>query len=196
MSIERYVELIPASGVIRRMTGNFMLLLTTTAAVNLRADRQGWSEGFDGVSGGVLIRRIKAWDEIQIIGTPGTSVEFFVGNEVVERDETDVRLQIATLSGISSFAEYPASSFVDNAPKVIATGVAAVQLFAANGSRRRISVHADSANPGSCYIRTGVATNNIGELQPGVVYNFVNFDELFVRNDTGGPCTFYICEEL
>jgi len=195
MSIERYVELIPTSGVIRRMTGNYMLLLTATAAVNIRADRQGWTEGFNGVSGGVLIRRIRAWDEMQIIGIAGTSVEFFVGTEVVERDETDVRLQIATLSGISSFAEYPAASFVDTAPVVVPDATEAV-LFAANGSRRRITVHVDPNNLDTCTFRAVSGSNDIGYLQGGLTYTFTNFDGLFVRNDTGGDATFLITEEL
>lgn len=98
-------------------------------------------------------------------------------------------------AGVLPISETPASAVSDLAPVVLGTAAEAV-LFAALATRRRISVHVDSANLGSCYARpAGASVNNIAQLQPGVVYNFYGTYGLDVRNDTGGNATFYLFEE-
>jgi len=98
-------------------------------------------------------------------------------------------------SGSIATTDLPADSVSDIAPVVVVTATEAA-LFAANLARRRIAVHVDSANAGSCYARpAGASVNNIAELQPGVVYNFAGLYGLDVRNDTGANATFYIFEE-
>lgn len=194
MSVERFSRTIPASGVINLGPGNFMLLLSASASVDLRADGRGTSEGFNGVTGGLLIARVEPWSSMRIIGAAGTTCDYVVGAENIAEDDTDIRLQIATIAGTAAVAVQPLSSFTNRA-SVAALTAAQTALFAANTSRKRITVHVDSANAGSCYFRTAGGANNIGEAVPGVSYTFENTAALDVRNDTGSTCTFYLCEE-
>lgn len=192
--IERYTQTINASGRAELAGGNYFLLLTANATVNVRADARGVSEGFNGVIGGVLIRRVKPWDQLIIIGAAGTTLEYFHGHEFVEQDETDIRLGVSAVTGTVATAERPSDTVSNLAPVVIATAAAA-QIVAASITRRRMRVQADSTNPGSVFIRTAAGTSNIFELQPGVSQAFDTFDELFARNDTGANCTVYRFEE-
>lgn len=196
MSIERYSRTIPASGVIEHSNGNFVLLLTATAAVNLRADRQGWSEGFNGITGGVLIRRIKPWDGIQIIGVAGTTVEYIVGQEVVEKDETDIRLQIATIAGVAAFSEQPSATFVTTVANTDILTANSADV-AANLSRRRITVVADSANTGSLRVRDQAATTDGGiELQPGMFVELKTTAAFRILNNSGATQAYSLQEEV
>lgn len=194
MSIERKTFTIPASGAYESTRGNFCLLLSATGAINVRSERDGTSEGFDGVSGGVLIRRVQPWDNLRFLGTPGIAVEVLLGHEEVERDEVDIRLQIATIAGTASVAVAPATAVADTAPVVRPTATQAA-LFAVSLTRKRITVFVDSNNTASCFARTAGGANNIAELQPGMFYQFDGRYAVDVRNDTGANATFYIFEE-
>jgi hypothetical protein len=195
MGIERRTETIPASGVTSTPRGNYFLLLTANAAVNLRAEARGTSEGFNGVIGGVFIRRKLPWDFIEIIGVAGTTLEYFVGHEEVTTDETDIRLAVSVIAGAVTVNESPGMTISDIAPVVVATGGEGA-LFAANAARKRVRVYADGNNGGACYARpAGASVNNIAELQPGMFHEFKTIAGLDVRNDTGGNATFYIFEE-
>ena len=194
MGIERRVQTIDAGGRIDTPRNNFFLILSATGSVNLRAERGGTSEGFNGISGGILVRRIQSWDTMTIEGTPGVSVEYLVGSEHVERDETDIRLQIATIAGVAAIAEEPAATVADT-PQVDIADTTQDELVPANLLRKRVTIFVDPDNGGSCFIRTAGGANNIGVLVPGVTYEFKGRYALDVRNDTGGTATFYIFEE-
>ena len=194
MSVERTQQTISASGVIQLPRGNFFLLLQATASVNIRSQLGGSSEGFNGVSGGTLIKRVEPWDFIEIFGVAGTVVQWLDGLENVIEDLVDVRLAATTISGSVSINAQPSTTIEDNAA-VAAADAAQSALFAANAARRRLRVTADSNNLGSCYVRTVGGANNLLELQPGTYHEFHTIDGAEVRNDTGGVATFYIFEE-
>jgi hypothetical protein len=194
MSVERRSEVIPASGRVEVGRGNLFILYSATAAVNLRLEARGTSEGFDNITGGVRVQRIQPWDFAIIIGAAGTTVVYIVGHENINEDLADVFLQVATIAGTVAVATSPASTITDSAD-VNAADAAQSLLFAANLLRRRITVHVDSANLGSAYFRTIGGANNIGEAQPGVTYSFEGTYGLDIRNDTGGVANFYIFEE-
>jgi hypothetical protein len=195
MSIERFSRTIPASGAIEIPRGNFCLLLSATGSVDLRLENGGSAEGFSGISGGVLIRRIKPWDQLRILGAAGITVVYFVGYETTDRDEADIRLQIATIAGVASVSTYPFQTITDRASVTVATATQST-LFAANTLRRQVRVFVDENNAGSCYARAaGGGANNLVNLQPGSAYTFAGIYGLDVRNDSGANATFYICEE-
>lgn len=194
MSVERKSRTIPTSGVIELGRGNFMLLLTALGSVNLRADRGGASEGFDGITGGILIRRANPWDNMRIIGAAGVTVEYIIGSEVVEQDETDVRLQIATIAGVASFTEAPTASLANTAA-VALPNAAQTAVFPVNLLRKRISITIDSAALANVFARTTGGANNVMELSPGMTYEFKGTYGLDIRNDSGGATTAYIFEE-
>ncbi len=194
MSIERIARTIPPVGELRTGGNNFALFITSNAAVTLRAERTGMAEVFAGITGGLLLKRLAPWDDLRLIGAAGTSVEILVGTEIVDKDETDIRLQIATIAGVASVAVNPTVAVTDRAP-VAAANAAQSTLFAANGLRRKLRVFVDENNAGTCYARTVGGANNIGNLQPGSVYTFDGIYGLDVRNDTGAIANFYIFEE-
>lgn len=193
-SIERVSRTIPASGAIENGRGNVLLLIAATGTVNVRLENGGAAEGVSGVNGGVRIERVRPWDNARILGTPGVTVEYWIGSQEVERDLIDVFTQIATIAGVAAVAIQPGVAFTNRAP-VAAANAAQSVLFAANLLRKRIRVFVDENNGGTCYARTAGGANNICNLQPGSAYSFENTSALDVRNDTGGVCTFYLTEE-
>lgn len=193
-SIERYSRTIPASGVIENGRGNVLLVIAATGVINVRFENGGAAEGVTGVSGGVRVERVTPWDNARILGTPGVTVEYWIGSQNVERDLIDVFTQIATIAGVAAVAIQPGVAFTDLAPVVRATATQGA-LFAANLLRKRIRVFVDANNPDTCFARVVGGANNICNLQPGSAYTFENTAGLDVRNDTGGNCTFYLTEE-
>lgn len=194
MSINRYTPTIPASGVVESQGGNFMLLLAASGSVSLRLENGGHAEQFNGVTGGLLVRRIVPWDNARILGAPGVTLEFFYGNNFTDKDETDVRLQIATIAGVAATRIQPFSSVTNRTPVAAANGAQST-LFAANALRQTLRVFVDENNAGTCYARVVGGANNIANLQPGSVYTFPGLYGLDVRNDTGLVANFYIFEE-
>lgn len=194
MSIERRSEVIPASGELSTPRNNFFLLLSATGTVNMRAEGRGTSERFDGITGGILIRRVNSWDFMTITGAAGLTVVYLVGTELVERDETDVRLQIATIAGTASVADSPASALADTAavalPDATLTAVVPVNL-----TRRRVTITVDADALTPVYARTAGGANNLLEMQPGVAYEFRGTYAISIRNDSGGATTAYVFEE-
>ena len=85
--VTRFVEVIPASGRIDRPRGNFFLLLASTVTLNVLMERDGTSEQFNSVTGGIRVRRVKPWNAMTIFGAAGGTVEFFFGaDEVAFKD--------------------------------------------------------------------------------------------------------------
>ncbi len=183
MSVERYTGALPANGIVEFAGGNYALLLSASAAVNLRKDARGTSEGFNGVIGGILIKRVQPWENLRIIGTAGTTYEILIGSENVDQDETDIRLQIATIAGVASVSVQPASQFTSGAASILA---ASNQDFAADTTRKRITISVDSAATASVFVRDQAATTSQGtEVQPGTYVVIENTAALRIRNNSG-----------
>lgn len=172
MSINRYTPTIPASGVIETQTGNFFLLLSASGNVSLRLENGGHAEQFNGINGGLLVRRIKPWENARILGAAGIALEFLQGSDFVEKDETDVRLQIATIAGVAATRLQPFGAVTDLAP-VALTQSQNAELFPPNALRQRITVCVGPNNPDIATCRVhGPGVNTIRYLQPGVEYTF------------------------
>lgn len=196
MSINRYTPTIPASGVVETQTGNYLLLLSASGNVSVRLENGGHAEQFNGVSGGLLLRRIKPWDNARFLGAPGVALEFLLGNDYTDKNETDVRLQIATIAGVAVTRLQPFSSVTDLAPITLIQSQNA-ELFPANPFRQRITVCVDPNNPDIALCRThGPGVNTIRYLQPGVEYTFEGFYGAWVFTpSTAGTYNFALFEE-
>lgn len=199
MSIERYVEQIPAdqTGAIalplERGPGNFLLFQSSTVNVTVTLIYDGVREVFANVNGGVYVRRVKAWSNLRMDGPIGTPITYFVGTENVNRDETDIRQQVAVLAGVSSTADQPANALTELAPVVCNTG-ALTPVIAVNNGRRRFTLSIDAAG-GIVFARKVGGANNLLLMQPGMTYAFSGFYGVSVRNDSGTNTTVYIAEE-
>lgn len=195
MTIKRVATTMPASGSYELPNGNFFLFLTASAALNINISKDGSREDFSGLTGGLYVRRVIPWLKIYLTGAAGTTFEVWIGDEKVERDETDVRLAVTSIAGVANVFQVPNTAFA-NLPFVdIANGTQGA-LFAANPTRSAITVFSDSANGGRCLIRTaGELVNSIGEIQPSGFLSWRNRGALDARNDSGASARFYILEE-
>ena len=205
MSIDRIVEQIPAdvTGLIQlpleRGPGNYLLFVTSAANVTIQlldALGGGVRETFAAVNGGVYVRRVKPWGNMRIDGPIGTVCTYFYGNADTDRDETDIRQQVAVISGVTATADQPAVAITDKAP-VAVPNAAQTNIFGVNNSRRRISFSFASnavIPPATVFARKAGGVNNLFEIQPGVVYNDAIFAGIDIRNDSGGALSALIYE--
>ena len=204
MSIERYVELIPQTTdavpvvlPLERGPGNFLLFQLSSASVNVTLLGEGVREVFAGIVGGLYVKRVKPWKNLRIEGAVGTQVNYFIGNENVDRDETDIRLQTTLIAGITATADAPAATLNDT-PTVAVPNTALTPVVPANLSRRRVGISFVSnaaIGAGTVFFRKAGGVNNLLEVQAGVQYNFSGTYGVSVRNDSGGALTAMVAEE-
>ena len=196
MSVERRQDTIPATGRVEAMRGNVVLLLTSTVAINMRLQIDGKTENFDGVTGGIYIKRVKPFETLSFTGAAGGVITYFIGSEDVDTDETDIRLQVASLTGVSLTQESPAADVVDRAQTTCFTGT--TTLFAANLARRRISVITFDyvGGLGNVTFKRIGGANLLLPVQTGVLYQFDGTYGLAVVNSLAGSQTFFIFEEI
>ncbi len=193
MTIERKREIINASGVVDLPRGNFFLLLSATAAVETRLHRDGHSEVFAGIVGGLYVRRITPWLSLQMTAAAGTIVEYFVGTEVNTEDETDIRLAVSAIAGSVATRESPTDSVVGTRYII---GAASNPSIATNANRRRMRVTADATNPGSVYVADSAGVVPHDELQPGVSKQYDTLGVLWLFHlDAVADHTVYVLEE-
>ena len=195
--INRYVPVIPPSGVVETITGNFFLFIAASAAVSIRIENGGHAEQLNAVAGGILVRRVKPWENLRILGAPGTTLEYYQGSSFTDKDETDVRLQIATIAGVAAFTLVP-SATVAAIPPVVGVGPSAIGLlFPPNLLRKKLRIFTHPDNASFIFARTqGGGPQVIALLQPGSVYGFDGTYGLdYLTDSAAGTYTFYTCEE-
>jgi len=182
MALRRISRTIPPTGVVEVQTGNLFLLISTASAVNVLVYTGGSPEEFNGMLAGLKIQRVKPWDNLQLVGTAGASIEFWFGSENVEFDDVNIFTQIATLSGTSSVAIAASSVFTSQAKTTVAASTNVD--IAANLSRKRISITNWSDSFGSFSVRDQAAAVDAGnELQPGQTMQFDTTAALRLRSD-------------
>lgn len=194
-TLERRQEVIPANGRLELPRGNSFIFQSSTTAVNVRLQGDGVSEGVDGASGGVRIRRRKSWDNLFIIGAAGTTVVYFIGWDETTEDLTDVFLQTTVIAGIAAVAEAPSATVSALADNAIAA--ATTENIAPNLLRRRITIGVLSTALAAVRVKNagGPALSGI-EIQPGQYVEFRTTASLDVRNDDAVNATsYYIFEE-
>lgn len=197
MSVQRVVATLPASGQYSLATrSNFLLFVSATAAINLRLESGGSAERFDGITGGLLVRRLKPWNETRVLGAAGSVVEALIGDEIVDQDETDIRLQIATIAGIAAVSVQPSTTFVTNPLGQFAIAGGAFVDIPANPLRTRITIDNDPLSTGAIWIRDQIATTPGGvQLHAGMSAVCNTRAALRLLNLSGGPCNVSSNEE-
>ena len=197
MSIERRSEVIGALGVVEAARGNLLILFSSTAAVNVRLVRDGHTEGFDNITGGVRIARIKPFDSVRIVGAPGTTVVYIVGQENVNEDRVEVFLQVTTVAGTVAVAAAPTTTLTT--PVDVSVATATSSDIAANPLRRKITISALSTNAPATLnlrVRDQAATTEAGfELQPGMSVTLETIAALRIRNNDANAQSYTIVEE-
>lgn len=182
MSLDIRSQAIPASGSIRVGQGNFFFLIVASAAVNLNISVGGQSDNFTGAIAGIKIQRVKRWDYLDVVGAPGTVLQFMVGFENVREDDVNIQQALATIAGTVATAALPSASISTPADNTTANGVAVA--IPANLTRRRITVGVRGTSPVAGRISAAGLTATGIELQPGVFAEFDTTAQLFMRNDT------------
>lgn len=143
--INKRIETIPASGQIKLAQENFFFLVNASAAVNVRVENDGIAEALNTVST-CKVRRIAPWKFLRILGTAGTTLEFFIGSCINDKDETDIPLTISSITGAVSVVEAPANVVDDDADVTLSPGD--VLSVPQSLLRRRITIgnHPDSGS--------------------------------------------------
>lgn len=203
MTIERYVESIPQTTdaipkvlPLERPSGNFLVLISATAAISVTLINDGVREVFANITGGLYVKRIVPWKNLRIEGVIGTAITYLYGSMNVDKDDTDVRLQIATIAGTTGTADVPATTITD-AVNVAVPNAAQTAIFPGNGTRRRINFSfASNAAIGAntVFARKAGGVNNLYEIQAGVSYGDAIIGGMDIRNDSGGALTALIYE--
>lgn len=196
MSLNEQSAAIPASGTYRLPGANFFLLLTASANVNVTVTQGGQTEIFQATIAGLKLKRLKRWDYIDVAGVAGTTFSYLIGYTSVQADDTDIQQQLATIAGTVAVATLPSASITDTAP-INPTAAGQHVLFAANLTRRRITVYSDSANAGDAaiFFRKPAGANDIGFIVPGTFQEFDTTSGLDYRAPIGGD-KLYLLEEV
>lgn len=195
MKAERLTGTIPASGIFSLgQSANFLLVVAASAVISIRLERGGIAEQFNGFIGGLKIRRVLPWAEARMLGAAGTTFEVLIGDQITDKDDTDVVTQIATIAGVAAVSVQPAVTLVSTAKATLATGNSLD--VSANLSRKRISVHNESISLGSVWFRDQAATADAGvEIQPGTSREFSNTAAFRIRNNSGASANISFNEE-
>lgn len=193
--LNKFSSIIPASGeLIAGVDNNSLVFLSSDASVQLRIENGGTGEHFDDVNGGIYIRRIKSWNSVRFLGAPGTTVEYFIGTEFNDEDETDIRLAVTAIAGSVSVIDAPTVAISDTAPVTVPdsvqTAVVPVSL-----TRRKVTLTVDTNTAGVVYLRSAGGANNLAEIQPGIMYPFATRAGIDAYQETGGDAIIYIFEE-
>lgn len=193
--VTRFVEIIPASGRIDRPRGNFWLLLSSTVSLNVTMERDGSSEQFNGITGGIRVRRVVPWNALTMFGAPGGQIEFFFGADEVNEDDVNVFLQVATIAGVALFAESPSATIATPADNALPA--ATTENIAANLLRRRITIGVLSTETVGVRVQAVGAADASGiEVQPGTFVELKTTASIDIRNNDGAVATsYYILEE-
>lgn len=188
MSSRTRSETFPASGRIDLGPGNFFFILSSSANLTeVQFVRGGTYWGAENVGGGYLKVNVEEWRAAILRAPAGTTITFFYGSEEVREDNTDFRQVIASITG--TVIAIPTASTFTTSKAALATATSSD--IAADASRKRITIAAESDNTGSIWVRDQAATTDSGyELVPGAAVTIYNTAALRVRNNSGASQDF------
>lgn len=180
-TMERTSRTIPPTGILELSRGNVLLFLIASATVNIRAERSGHSEGINGTTGGIRLERLRPWENLQIIGAAGTTVEFFHGMQDVEKDLLDIFAQVTAIAGTVPVSVQPTSVMADDDFVTVATTDS--EVIAGNPLRKKITITAHPNNVGYLYARAAAGVVEGGQLlQAGMSYDFETTADIHIVN--------------
>jgi hypothetical protein len=201
VSARNYVQAFGAGDTIRFPAGRYFFIRTAPSTLNVTTEgNTGAPVSLVGIGAGSKFGPVaegQGWRYLVVTSPGAQTIELMISD--------DGNFEIAanvTVSGTVSTVDAPATTITNTAPVDAATG-AETPLIAANTSRRRVQISADSANADGGttathggLIRGTTGGNAIDELQPGVSKWFNVTGGLWVRNDSGSTNRFYVREEL
>lgn len=202
MTVQIVQQTFPASGLINLQPGKYFFCINAPiAGYGFQTWGASGSETYGSASSliapvGLKIGRVKGWQQAQLYGTSGQAITYVYGDEVVApQDLTDILSQIATISGSVVVVSTPSTTINDDAP-ISPTVAGQHALFAANASRRRITVYSDPNNAGDAqiYLRKSGGANDLGFIVPGIYTEFDTIAAMDYRCVNGGD-KLYLFEE-
>jgi hypothetical protein len=126
------------------------------------------------------------FDTLEITSAGGDVIQIALGD-----DDVDFANAV-TVGNTVTMKDLPAGALTDRTGVVTAAGSHA--LFAANLSRRRITVSADPASPETTYLKATGGSFSLAFVQPGQSVEFKGTYGLDYVGTAGGA-TLYLCEE-
>lgn len=202
MSSRKYVQAFNAGQTIRFPAGRYFFVDSAPSG-GLTIVTEGQTSApasFDNIGAGSKYGPVEqgmGWRYLVVTSVGAQTVAITISDDGVFEVAANV-----TVAGTVSVQDTPATTITNTAPVDAATG-AETLLIAANTSRRRVQIAADSTNADGGTTAThgglirGVSGGNaIDELQPGVSKWFEVTGALYVRNDSGTQNRFYVREEL
>jgi len=201
MSAQKFVQAFGAGQTVRFPAGRYFYINLATSDLDVVTEgNPGSPVRFNGIASGAKFGPVEpgqGWRFLAVTSAAAQNVEITISD--------DGNFEIAanvTVSGIVATAAEPATTITDTAAVDAADG-AETLLIAANLSRRRVQIAADSLNADGGttathggLIRAVTGGNAIDEIQPGVSKWFEYTGALYVRNDSGSQNRFYVREEL
>ncbi len=131
----------------------------------------------------------ESWTYLRIDSAVLQNISIFIGDEDLQFNNA------VTVTGLAAVAVQPSSTITDT-PATNPTVAGQHALFAANATRRRITVYSDPANAGDSVIffRKGGGANNIGFIVPGTYEEFDTVAAVDYQCTNGGD-KLYLFEE-
>jgi hypothetical protein len=201
VSARKYVQAFNAGQQIRFPAGRYFYVGVAPSPINIATEgNPGSPVTFDAIGAGSKFGPVaegQGWRYLSVTSPGAQTIEITISDD----GDFEVAANV-TVAGTVATSEAPATTITNTAP-VDAISGAETLLIAANTSRRRVQVAADSANADGGtnathggLIRGTTGGNAIDELQPGVSKWFDVTSALYVRNDSGTTNRFYVREEL
>lgn len=127
------------------------------------------------------------WTYLRLSTSVDQSVKIFIG------DDDMTFSNAVTVTGVAVVSINPSSTVADTAAINTLTGQHA--LFAANATRKRITVYADPTNTATVFLRVSGGANDIGFIQAGTYEEFDTLVAYDYRDPSAGGQKLYITEE-
>jgi hypothetical protein len=202
VSIDSYSVLIPATGVWKfPQMANFLFLLTASAPIQIQLQGGSANETFQGLTGGLRLKRVKLWQNTNITGAAGTTATVYLGSESARNDDTDYIQTIATIAGgqVNVVQQASPNAPTNHADVAVLTTVVDTTI-AANAARRSLAIGSLSSNaPATKNLRVqggaGTAAANGIELQPGTFVTLLTQGAVAVYNPDANTQTYWWQEQ-
>lgn len=192
MSSTLRTEVFPATGQIVFGSANFLMLVSTGAAMDVKLFRDGTSMDYVGLQAGFVKGLVRSFDRGTLTGTAGSSVSYFIGQEEINEDFTDYRRTVGVFQ-----AQQSASLQAPSADVSVGAGAGGTLIVAANAARRKVTIKL--LNTADTNIRVGptatiTATRGL-QLEGGQSYTYEGTDALYGIREGGTTAPVCILEE-
>lgn len=127
------------------------------------------------------------WTFLRLTSSVNQSVTLFVG------DDDMTFSNAVTVTGVAVVSINPSSTVADTAS--ISTTTGQHSLFAANATRKRVTVYADPTNTATVFLRIAGGGNDIGFIQAGTYEEFETLVGYDYRDPSAGGQKLYITDE-